>query len=404
MRDFVFTYALFSSMLFFSLAAILGIDYSSVGGGGLFQYYSGASSVIVIIVFFMYYVRQKITSRNVITFLIIALYFFSGILSGFWRDSSFLRFAVFCIPASFIGLYYGNLMSIDGMIKWLDLVKLILTIALLFLSRRLSLAIAQGDSYYSQTLSYYAAMGFLLDLYLLDSGNGTPRFSFFCSKIVRFIDYLLLFLYPVVILYSGGRGGFITLIVGLLVYVLFINKTRNGNNVLLSAFLMLCLIGLFAMIFDISSYGFLSEIQHNSARVFSYVSSGSIDISETSGRDFVYSRSIDLIGANPFGYGLYSYKKVFMPLVGQRYPHNLFLEWLMQGGVIFFLVWMVSLVLLIRKMIRINRVVSLSYLFIPFLIYPLVQLLFSASYVEEPFFWFSFCFMVNCKNKNKLLS
>ena len=395
MRDFVFAFSLFTATLFFSITAILGIDYSGGASSHLYQYYCVTTSVIAFLTFFFCYVPQKKTIRNIITFFVLIVYFFVGVFSGFVSDKSFLCFCAFCIPSSCVGIYYANAKDFSSLVKWLDVFLLLISVSLIFLMMKLSASISAGTSNYSQSLSYVSALCFLLDLFLLGFGGQFKRFHLFTTRVYKVFCYLLLAFYPVAILYSGGRGGFVVFILGLLVY-LFISSRKKGQTVLLvGGVLLLFGVGSYLITRGFGTSQFLSDIQRNSARVFSYVSSEGIDMSETSSRDFVYTISLGLIRDNPFGYGLFNYKHLFRSITGQPYPHNLFLEWLIQGGVIFFIVWIGVIIAFIVKISRLIKHGLVSPVLCPLIIYPFVHLLFSSSYMEEPFFWFSLTYVFN---------
>lgn len=393
MKHFIFAFTLFSSVLFFSITAILGISYLGDAESNLFRYYCIIVFILSLFTFGFLYLPQKKARSNFIVFFIVFIYLISGIISGLWSDKSFLCFGAFSIPATCIGIYYGNRGSFDEMVKWFDIILLILSLSLAYSSLTLSRSMASGDSYYSQSLSYNAAMAFVLDLYLLSYGKEYRRFPLFKSKLFHLLGLVLLLVYPVIILYSGGRGGFVVVIVGLIIYIFTSGKKKAKTNIVLGSLLLLLGFGLATMIYDFGTNSFLSDIQRNSERVFSYITSEGIDMTETSSRDYVYARSLQYIGQHPLGSGLFSYKKTFQPFVGQSYPHNILLEWLVQGGVVFFLLCFFSLLLLIRKYHKLKRQGSISPLIIPFFVYSLTQLMFSASYMEEPLFWFSFSFV-----------
>ena len=393
MKHFVFAFSLFSSVLFFSFTAILGISYLGSAESNLLRYYCIFAFAVSLLVFFVNYLPQKKQRNNIIVFFIAFVYLLSGFIAGLWSDKSFLCFGAFSIPAICIGVYYGNRGSFSEIVKWFDVILWVLTISLAYSSMTLSRSMASGDSYYSQSLSYNAAMAFVLDLYLLSYGKDYKRFSIFESKLFRLLGLILLLVYPVIILYSGGRGGGVVVFVGLVVYLLISRKNKRKTNLFLGGFLLLLGFGLSTMIYDFGTNSFLSDIQRNSERVFSYITSEGIDMTQTSSRDYVYSRSLEYIGQHPLGAGLFSYKKTFQPFVGQSYPHNFLLEWMVQGGLIFSLIWSFALFFLLRKYHRLRHQGLLSPLLIPFFVYSLTLLMFSASYMEEPLFWFSFSFV-----------
>ena len=407
MKHFIFAYSLFASLLFFSFSAIFGYNYAGDTVSSTYRYYCIITFIIVLFTFIMNYSKQIIASNNLPVFLIAIVYLLAGLISGFWTDKSYLCLVAFCIPAICVGVYYGNKGGIDDIVKWLDVFLWIITIALLFLSIKLSVSMSLGYIYYSQTLSYNAAMAFLLDLYLLAYGKKYPRFQIFKSRLFKILSFVFLPIYLVIILFSGGRGGFVTMIMGLIIYIFTSSRKKTRGNVILGVFLLLMIYGSFLLINRVGSIDFQSSLQKNGMRVFSYVTSEGIDMTETSGRDFVYKKTIQLAEEHPFGCGLFSYKKVFQPVVGQPYPHNLFLEWLIQGGVVFLLLWSVIVFLVFRKYHRMWKKGQDVPLLLPFIVFPMTLLMFSGSYMEEPLFWFSLSFLFvikpnSCKNRQSI--
>lgn len=117
---------------------------------------------------------------------------------------------------------------------------------------------------------------------------------------------------------------------------------------------------------------------------------GGINWEGTSGRDVVYLNTIHLIEQRPvLGYGLYGMWDVI-----NYYPHNLFLEVLLQGGIVYLIIFSWMLLLFVRKLFRMvktdRRYRILGILFL----YPFVMLMFSGTYLNTSQFWFAVVFVL----------
>ena len=355
MKHFIFTWCLFTGLLFFCVMAILGINYEGSEGSSLYSNYCIVTFFLVLFTFVKNFSFRRMNKRNLYVFFVAFIYLLSAIISGLWLDKAFLTFSAFCLPAICIGIYYGDKGNFGDMVKWLDVILWIVTLSLFTLTSHFITSLNVGDSLYSQTLSYYAALSFLLDLYLLTYGKDYERFKIFETEFFKIISYVFLLIYPLMVLFSGGRGAFVTLFVGFVVYIVTSIKKR-GRRIFFVGFILL----LFGLWFSSAlqksvSFGYEDDFQRNTNRVFAYLSSDGIDMTETSGRDVVYDKTWELIYNNPIGYGLFSYKNIFQQVVHQPYPHNLFLEWLIQGGVLLFFLWSFFLVSMLMICHRLRK-------------------------------------------------
>ena len=111
----------------------------------------------------------------------------------------------------------------------------------------------------------------------------------------------------------------------------------------------------------------------------------------TSGRDEIYSDALGFIADRPvYGYGLYAY--LFKM---EMFPHNIFLEILLQGGLLFLTVFCFMLVMSYGKYRKMLQFDKSQILLMPFAIYAFTELLFSSSYTYEPLFWFVLTYIYN---------
>lgn len=214
----------------------------------------------------------------------------------------------------------------------------------------------------------------------LDPGVRTTR----TFQIIRVICIIILSFSS---LYSGGRGGFLVIITMLLFWLLIysINKKRIGRFV--GGVAIVAVLVVIAYIF--SKYN--STFSTNVARVFEFIGNGGINWQGTSGRGDIYQRTFALIHERPLlGYGFTggSYNGVIS-------THNLFLEILVDGGIVYLLFWAFVLMRFATKLrLLIKNNDQYLFLLIVFLT-DFVGLMFSFIYWRCTAIWFAIFFVLN---------
>ena len=385
MKDLIYSVALFTNILYFCVSAILG---RNMGADSLvYQFVCILSFAFSIVFFTTEYTKMKMTWNDMFLLLGITVIFLIGYVGGYMGSTMFLCYTAFCIPATCIGIRYSRKDNMAGIIKWLDILMLVITFSLFFFVRTVSSYYEAGD--YSQRYSYLAAFAFNLNLFLSYYGNRYERFPIFYSKVYKYFCYALLPVYPVIIFLSGGRGGFITMALGLLLFIVTLEgKKVQRRRILRYAFVAVVAIVALLPLLRSSSIG--SLFTRNLTRVFSYVTESGLDLSQTAGRNKLYAMCWDLFSESPLtGYGLFGYGEF---LGSFPYAHNLFLEWLLQGGILYFFFWLALLIIACIKIWRLIKADNRFIMLLPIVAYPLTQLMFSSSYLEEPLFWFFIAF------------
>jgi O-antigen ligase len=192
---------------------------------------------------------------------------------------------------------------------------------------------------------------------------------------------------------SGGRGGAVVVVVSTLVFS--IRKYGYRSTVLKILVLGLIII---ILISQLQGYDVYDRIMGGGGRLFSYISDSGLDLSQTSNRDLVWEHSLIHIKESwLFGFGPFSYEKVFGP---GFYPHNLFLDFFIHGGLIYVLIWIIILLVFFIKLIGIvKRDLSTMIFLVPFL-NSVIMLIFSATYLQEGLFWFSIFFIFSYNYKS----
>ena len=394
MKDLILALSIFISTIFFSLSTIMGQSTEDTSGYHMIAAVYAVICVLTLLISGQ--VNKKRASGNtVFSILILTTILFSGFLSGATDNSYYLQFVVFGIPSALVGMYYGRQGSVAYFVKWLDIFFIIIAISIFISFPQFYASRLVGEMYYSQTLSYEASFVLLLDLYLLADKNRSQHFVFTNKKLYKGLCIIIMPLLFLVIVLSGGRGGFITLLVGLLVFP-FCHKVPSKKifGYLLGIVILSLILSPFILkLLGPSVSNFASE---SFGRIFSYISGGKIDLSQTSGRDEILKKAFVLIDNKPIlGYGLFNYIKAL-----GTYPHNIFVEWLLQGGLLLFSVGMIITIVFYKKLINLLRSNTDVVVLFPIFIYPLTELLFSGTWTTNPYLWFSLFFVLNYKSKS----
>lgn len=402
MKHFIFLFTLFSSELFFCLSAIIGFDYSGSDSSSSYALFCVAVFILSLFTFLINIRKIPLTNKEFLCLFFLGVYFFSALVSGYLLETTGLSFTAFGIPAALIGIYYARYKNFSNIVKWLDPLMIVLIASMPFLLLGMFTSFDEKSSHYSQSLSYYAAFGFLLDILLINYGDSYSRFKFTKHVIYKYVSYFFLPFFVVVILVSGGKGGLVTLCLGSFIFWL---KSKNKKKLLIKLIVVIALVAL-ALVILLYYY----EPEHIDAILLNFdrinmMLSFDDSTKATSGRNVVFLRTLQLFADSPiWGYGLFSYKTSFEKLVEQPYPHNLFLEFLIQGGLILFFFMTFMLVRLGIKYLRILKQDKSTLMFFPMVIYGFTKLLFSGSYLESSIFWFFLFFLINYKVDNNQTS
>ena len=77
------------------------------------------------------------------------------------------------------------------------------------------------------------------------------------------------------------------------------------------------------------------------------------------------------------------------------FPHNLFLEIMLQGGLLYLTLFVFILMMAYGKYRKMLLFDKSQVLLMPFAIYTFTQLFFSSSFIFEPLFWFVLAYIYN---------
>jgi O-antigen ligase len=395
----VYSNILLSQILFFSLFAILGLTYQGSAESSVYTLYLITSSFLAYFLFFWELIVRGTFKPVLVTIftvpVIILFFIFLAPEHSFIKTQTKLFF-VLVMPAALIGYIVARDKNLKLIYNGFIITASIVFIGVLrILPKLLSSSVIDlmdvfGGGQY-QAFSYFCAFSFLTFLrHLLLQIN--------LSLWLFFLYFFILFVLFSGVILSGGRGGLMVVFVGLVVFII----RKKGFFKFLKYFLSFVFIT-FLVLFLVSKAGFFfsERIGESFDRLFSFISSDGINMEGTSNRDSFYGVAVSKISESLiFGYGIFG----LVDTLGEYYPHNIFLEILLQGGIIFlfaFIIIMISFFLKLSRIISINK--DEDIILIP-TIYSIVLLLFSSSYLQEPYFWFSLTYVFSysfCKLNSK---
>ena len=208
-------------------------------------------------------------------------------------------------------------------------------------------------------------------------------------------DYLMAILGFVIVFLVGARGPLVGLLIGSFFYFL-IHLKLNLKNIILLSFLSV-LIFFFLTNFD-SSINFINDflLERNiSSRTVQLLLNDTIE--QTSGRDILYNNAI-LSAQNFFmGNGMIGDRVI----LGGAYAHNLFLELLLEYGIILGTLFTIILIYYLLRSLFVKNKGILYYLFFAiFFTTGFVKLQFSFSYTLEPTFFMMLALVIRLMNVN----
>lgn len=195
-----------------------------------------------------------------------------------------------------------------------------------------------------QTISYYAAYWFCLDMFMIIVGRKYTDMRFGKSvgfQICRLICAALLFITS---LSSGGRGGFVLILADIFFWlILYMIQKKKYKQLIVSIIIIIVGLILVSKMIAQSHSLFLGF-----DRVFEFIGPSGLDWGGTSGRDIIYKKDLELISQSPiWGYGITGGN-----YYGIKSCHNWFLEMLVEGGIIYLFFWICILFSFGKKILR----------------------------------------------------
>ncbi len=399
LRGFIFALTILETPAFFAIYAITGRTYAGSESSSAYVIYMIA--MLGLQAFFL--VGKRRIRRTEFRWLLVPLLFVGlawlfSFIHGKQINTSIIRNALLWQYTGILLAININSYDLEGETKnALVILMLIITLGAVF---SVLLPFVRGRSIYYiagysltgnsfQTQSYYIALSAGINLFFFSSASK--------NNAVKISSYILLGVQLLCSILYAGRGGMLLALAYVVVFY-FISMRRSGNRknrlVMIVVYIAIFIILFLALGHIVDSSPVLKQ---RFERIFSYIGEGGIDLSQTSNRDILYSKALGYIGQSPlFGYGILGYEY----LDGlNRYPHNIALELLIEGGIIYLLLWLFIVISGYRKMKRIRNT-NLYELYLIAFMFSIVKLMFSSSYSYEMLFWFSIVFSHIC-NRNR---
>lgn len=396
MGGFIITLSLFITLVFPILLSLFGFSYFGSEDGPIYIMTVLCVNLLSIIYIILYEIRNKNKAKGNILYyafplIFLLLYYFEYSIGWISKnDSSFLIFRN-SIAISMVGIIIGVFVvrydKITDIYKNTELLMLLCTISMILAlpsmySTGYGSSIGGGGDH--QTISYTAAFAFGINYYRLKCCPQSG-YKFFCQPYYKYIAYVLMAFQIIICLIGGGRGGVVLLIVLALLSLLYFK-----GNILRTAIAILgCCIVLY-IASSMSLFGIGDMISKGAERAFAFIGDSSIDLAEgSSGRDYVYERTLALIADSPvYGYGFFHQYDLCQEHFQQPYSHNLFLELMLQGGFLLLLLFVIVLVRFVHCLHKLVVSNTTYYPLITFASFPFVKLMFSGTYFSSPLFWF----------------
>lgn len=388
--EFLVVTSLVVSTIQFLLFSLLGIDYDPEKGGGLVAILNIAFFCICVAWVWFHEVTHKAKHLVLWPYVLVAFIIFSFFFeSVFFPDltltsfagKQFTFFGAMSVPAIFLATYVYRHEAYGMITRNMDIIMIISSLALILnIPTMLSSSAFQtiGGAGGHQEISYSAAWCFCINLTNILSGNTENRFRIFNSKFFRIVFFVLLPIQAMICILGGGRGGGVLLLLSFVV-ALYIYGRQHFWRTMFFAILAVAAFSVIAITSGQFTDGF--------GRTFDYLTGNGIDLEQNMSdveRTQLREHSYQIIGESPIiGYGLWHGLKI-----AGYYMHNIFLDILISGGVVYlvlFLFYMKRVVFTIVRMIQDRRFCTI----LPIALLPATMLFFSGYYMVTPLFWFS---------------
>ena len=288
-------------------------------------------------------------------------------------DLAILIFLCQCLACAILGAFFSDRRPLQ-----VDYARFHIIISLgliVVLIRKLSLGLFSDGVVTYQSVSYYSALMFGIGTYLIKKEKRFRNLA---------IEVVLTSTNAVICIAFGGRAAFILLVLYLVIAVLTRPVTKNSGRKFFVSIFVLVLFAYFT-----SDPSLRGVIKYGLNRATEYLGGGSgIRWDKTSNRDIIYGAYLNEISAHIIlGSGILS------DYYFEGDPHNLFIEVLYEGGLVYLMIWV--LILLICLMNYIKHRSEYDYVMryiIP--AYVIVMSLFSGSYIRNGQFWMLFGYFI----------
>lgn len=396
-------------LIFSSAAALMGMRFEREEGAGIsYKIFMALLFVLGTLPVLKKFHGLKCDLKVFVSLFVITFFIVDGLFNqDVIPTSYYLQMVCFCPPAICVALTMDQQNGISGMAKWMDLLLPVLAVALIFMVRNVMLVKLEGEeNSYDQSASYYSAFLFIMDIFLLRYRDCYPSFKLLNNKWYTLLKIFMLPYFVVICFFSGGRGATVLIFIGIL-YNIDLVKKITARMFWKSIVVVLILLVISTYALSKLSLDYADLLTHNYERISALIEGGHVNTEASAGRDNIWVDALNVWSESPiWGYGLFSYLNYFYIR-----PHNIFLEMLLQGGLILVSIFSYILIRLYIKFRRIMKIDKSQIFLMPFILLTFMQLMVSGSYWVEGLFWFILVYIYyyntrlarrNVELKNKL--
>lgn len=243
-----------------------------------------------------------------------------------------------------------------------------------YIARGYWITVREGTTVHS---SYNLTFGY--DLLLFEI-----IFLYFALKYKKLIHWIMAIAGGIMMLAGGSRGPFLDILIFLVVYI-SVSIQRSRKKLFITSSLIALLLVLYfgyTPILNVIST-FLSRMGLSS-RLIKMIIAGTA--SDDNGRAEIWARAIQMIKEKPWGYGAMGSREGIYDLIYVGHPHNVFLEILIDYGVIFGAGIILTGFVAFFRMLKMPDIGEWTALILIF-IGASCQLLLSGTYWYRPWLW-----------------
>ena len=406
-------FGMMSQEIFFIIASIIGYKYSGIESSKTYVIYVIVVAILNLYLFvkYLFIGNSKIKYRELLIvffpLIIFSFYIVTGNINNVFNPVAktyFTYFLLWTVPVIYAGLYVNRANLLNGMVKYFEILMWVLTISVITTSIipfvKGSHFISMGGASY-QTASYLSAFAYGLNLYFIIFGKNHERFNFSKYRSYNWLCFMFLIIQLLGIFLSGGRGGIVLFAVYSLYMCLSVLKSKPPKEIVKFSFIVVAFIIITLIVLPNLLENDTFRGSFNRTIQFISLDSG-VNWKGTSGRDIIYENTIDLIKQSPIlGYGLYGFWDV------SGYPHNIILEVLLNGGIIYLVFFIWVAIMFFKKLFLMIKFDEQKRVLLILLIYPLTMLMFSGTYMITTELWFVLAFvfsynkMSRCEGTNQ---
>ena len=341
---------------------------------GLFVSKTSLDTAFCLLIYFYLFLRalptiiSRVSKRDLIFVLVLTMLFLVSMLSK--GNFYYIINSISIFPILILNYFVGRSISNDSYIEKIVFKATPYIILVSFVTFFLTTSFAETQNEDN--------MGFA---YLLLPFSIFSAFRMIKIKEKKILNVLVFIGALFLQIWTGTRGPLLCLITAIIVFII-LNPGRASNKIVWA----LILIALMAFL---SSNAFIDVVEKIanylekigfSNRIVDYILQG--QISDSSGREFLTERMFLAIEENPlFGYGLFGDRVI----LDGHYCHNIFMEFLINFGILFGSVLFVSLVVLL--LVSLVRRKENSAMILMLICSGFVKLFLSNSYIIEPLFF-----------------